>query len=81
MIGKAAVLIDGGYIRALNRDYFGLKRIDFPKFLGGAMQTRLHKIPHLLLHMPTIPKRPTIKKGTRTKIKHGQVSTRIKEVP
>jgi uncharacterized LabA/DUF88 family protein len=32
MIGKAAVLIDGGYIRALNRDYFGFKRIDFLKF-------------------------------------------------
>ena len=29
---KAAVLIDGGYIRALNRDHFGMKSIDFQKF-------------------------------------------------
>lgn len=29
MSGKAAVLIDGGYIRALNKNHFGLRKIDF----------------------------------------------------
>ena len=31
MSGKAAVLIDGGYIRALNKTHFGLKNINFLK--------------------------------------------------
>lgn len=32
MLGKAAVLIDGGYIRALNKKRFGMKNIDFLRF-------------------------------------------------
>jgi len=32
MLGKAAVLIDGGYIRALNKNRFGMKKIDFLRF-------------------------------------------------
>ena len=31
LLGKAAVLIDGGYLRALNKNHFGMKRIDFLK--------------------------------------------------
>lgn len=81
MIGKAAVLIDGGYIRALNRDYFGLKRIDFLKFSEELCKPDCTRFRTYYYICPPYQSDPPSKKGTRTKIKHGQVSTRIKEVP
>lgn len=35
---KAVVLLDGGYVDALNRDHFGRKRIEYERFSDGLCQ-------------------------------------------